>query len=102
MIGHFTRDAALLTVVFRTTNRGDGLSRTLIQRILRPPKDAASAFNFQWGKTMRDGTDHPMTAENDTIGMATCPIRAICAKLEYNGGVLFPEGLPTAERGSVY
>ena len=31
------RDIALYAVAFRTTNRGDELSRTLIQRILRLP-----------------------------------------------------------------
>ena len=43
-IGQLARDIALLTVASSTTNRGDGLSRTLIQRILRPPNNAASAL----------------------------------------------------------
>ena len=51
---------------------------------------------------MQDGADHPMTVENDTTCMATCPIRAVCAKLEHDGSVPFPEDLPTAERGNVH
>ena len=52
------RDLALFTVAFETTKRGDELSRTLIQRILRIPNRSGFLFNFQWGKTMRDVADH--------------------------------------------
>ena len=51
---------------------------------------------------MRDDEDYPMTVENDTKCMATCLIRAVCAKLEHDGGLPFPEDLPTAEHGNVY
>ena len=51
---------------------------------------------------MRDGADHPMTVENDTKCMPTCPIRAVCAKLEHDGSVPFPEDLPTARRKNVH
>ena len=52
---------------------------------------------------MRDGDDHHMTVENDTKCMATCPIRAVYAKLEHDSGsVPFPEDLSTAERGNVH
>ena len=71
------RDIALFTVAFSTTKRGDGLSRTLIQRILRLPNECDLPFNFQWGKTMRDGTDHLMTVEYDTKRMTACPVRAV-------------------------
>ena len=71
------RDIALFTVVFSTLERGDGLSRTLIQRILRLPNECGFLFNFQWRKTMRDGADHLMTVEYDTKRMTTCPIRAV-------------------------
>ena len=64
--GQLARDMALFTVAFRTIEREDGLSRTLIQRILRPPNKRALFFSFQRGKTMRDGTDHPMTVQYDT------------------------------------
>ena len=50
------RDFALFTVTFETAKRGDELSRTLIPRILRRPNLSGFLFNFQWGKTMRDGT----------------------------------------------
>ena len=63
----FARDIALFTVVaFNTFKRGDRLSRTLIQRILRLPNECGFLFNFQWGETMRDGADHLMTVEYDT------------------------------------
>ena len=55
------RDIALFTVAFSTTKRGDGLSRTLIQRILRLPNECGFLFDFQWGKTMRGGANHLMT-----------------------------------------
>ena len=71
------RDIALFTVAFSTLKRGDGLSRTLIQRTLRLPNECGFLFNFQWGKTMRDGADHLMTVEYDTKRMTTCPIRAV-------------------------
>ena len=71
------RDIALFTVAFSTLKRGDGLSRTLIQRILRLPNECGFLFNFQWGKTMRDGADHLMTVESDTKRLTTCPIRAV-------------------------
>ena len=43
----FARDIALFTVAFSTLERGDGLSRTLIQRILRLPNECGSLFIFQ-------------------------------------------------------
>ena len=51
---------------------------------------------------MRDGADYPMAEEYETKCMATCPIRAVCAKLEHDGSVHFFEDLPTAERGNVH
>ena len=41
------RDIALFTVAFSTLERGDELSRTLIQRILRLSNECGSLFNFQ-------------------------------------------------------
>ena len=73
----FASDIALFTVAFSTLKRGDGLSRTLIQRRSRLPNECCFLFNFQWGKTMRDGVDHLMTVEYDTRRMTTCPIRAV-------------------------
>ena len=72
------RDLALLTVAFETTKRGDELSRTLIQRILRLPNLSGFLFNFQRGKTMRDGTDHLFisVAYNHEC-LATCPVTAV-------------------------
>ena len=73
----FARNIALITAAFNTLKRGDGLSRTLTQRILRLPNECGFLFNFQWGKTIRDGADHIMTVEYDTKRMTTCPIRAV-------------------------
>ena len=93
------RDIALFTVAFSTLKRGDGLSRTLIQRILRLPNECGFLFNFQWGKTMRDGADHLMTVEYDTKRMTTSPTRraveqyiAVGTALGWNmtQGYLFP------------
>ena len=77
MIGVLARDIALFTVALSTLKGGDGLSRIFIQRILRLPNECGFLFNFQWGKTMRDGADHFMTVEYDTKRMTTCPIRAV-------------------------
>ena len=52
------RDLALFMVAFETTKLGGELSRTLTQRILRLPNLSGFLFNFQCGKTMRDGADH--------------------------------------------
>ena len=73
----FARNIALFTVAYNTLKRGDGLSRTLTQRILRLPNECDFLFNFQWGKTMRNGADRLMTVEYDTKRMTTCPIRAV-------------------------
>ena len=73
----FARDFALFTVAFNTLEKGHGLSRTLIQRILRLPNECGFLVNFQWGKTMRDGADHLMTVQYDTKRMRTRRIRAV-------------------------
>ena len=71
------RDIALFTVAFSTLKRGDRLSRTLLQQILRLPNECVFLFDFQWGETMRDGADYLMTKEYDTKRMTTCPVRAV-------------------------
>lgn len=71
------RNIALFTVAFSTTKRGDELTRTLIQRILRLPNRCGFLFNFQWGKTLRDGSDHLLTVPYDEKYISTCPILAI-------------------------
>lgn len=71
------RNIALFTVAFSTTKRGDELTRTLIQRILRLPNKCGFLFNFQWGKTMRDGSDHLLTIPYEERHYGTCPILAI-------------------------
>lgn len=71
------RDIALFTVAFGSTKRGDELSRTLIQRILRLPNDSGLLFNFQWGKTMRDGADHLLSVSYNSRHPAICPVRAV-------------------------
>ena len=73
----FAWNIALFTVAYNTLKRGDGLSRTLTQRISRLPNECGFPFNFQRGKTMRNGADHLMTVEYDTKRMTTCPIRAV-------------------------
>ena len=70
------RDIALYAVAFRTTKRGDILSRILIQRILRLPNESRLLFNFPWGKTMRDGADHILSTY-DNHSLAICPVRAV-------------------------
>jgi len=52
------RDIAVFTVAFSTTKRGDELTRTLIQRILRLPNRSGLLFNFQWGKWGRPPTTY--------------------------------------------
>ena len=44
------RDIALFTVAFSTLKRGDGLSRILIQRILRLPNECASSLISNGGR----------------------------------------------------
>ena len=34
-------------------------------------------FNFQWGKTLRDGSDHLITVPYEDSCVATCPVRAV-------------------------
>ena len=46
------RDKALYAIAFRTTKRGDELSRTLIQRILRLPHESGLIFSFSVGEKL--------------------------------------------------
>lgn len=52
------RDIAFDTVVFSSTKREDELVNTLIKRIRRLPNKSGLLFNCQWGKILRDGSDH--------------------------------------------
>ena len=71
------RDIALFTLAFSTTKRGDELSRTATQRMLRLSNECGFLFNFQWAKAMRDGAGHLMTVEYDTKRMTACPVREV-------------------------
>ena len=102
------RDIAVFTVVaFSTTKRGDELTRTLIQRILRLPNRSGLLFNFQWGKTLRDGADHLLTVPYTEDFVATCPVKAVEQFIavgthlswDMTTGYLFPAILPAAEVG---
>lgn len=92
------RDIAFFTVAFSTTKRGAELTHTLVQRILRLPNQSGLMFNFQWGKTQRDGADHILTIPYDLKVIEICPIRAIeqlvavatCVGWDMTKGYLFP------------
>ena len=71
------RNIALFTVAFSTTTRGDELTWTLMQRILRLPNRSGLMFTFQWGKTLRDGSDHLITGPYGEECVATCPVRTV-------------------------
>ena len=100
------RNIALFTVAFSTTKRGDELTRTLIQRVLRLPNRSGFMFNFQWGETMRDGADHLITIPLEEGNLATCPIRAVGpwiavgtnAGWDMTQGYLFPHITAGADR----
>ncbi|CAM9646805.1 unnamed protein product, partial [Sphacelaria rigidula] len=105
------RDIALFTVAFSTTKRGNELTRTLIQRILRLPNHSGFMFNFQWGKALRGGADHLLTVPYDELYPATCPVRAVEQRVKVGTsmgwnmtrGYLFPQidtSTTTPTRGS--
>ena len=72
------RDIAFFAVAFSTTKRGTELTHTLIQRILRLPNQSGLMFNFQWGKTQRDGADHiVITVPYEESEVSICPVRAV-------------------------
>ena len=71
------RDLTLFTVAFETTKRGDKVSRTLIQRILRLPNLSGFLLNFQWGKIMGDGADHHISVAYNYECLATCLVTAV-------------------------
>ena len=71
------RDLTLFTVAFETKKRGDKLSRTLIQHILRLPNLSGFLFNIQWGKTMKDGANHLISVAYNHECLATCPVTAL-------------------------
>ena len=64
-------------MAFSTTKRGAELTATLIQRIVRLPNTSGLMFNFQYGKTQRDGADHILTVPYDEEYVAVCPARAV-------------------------
>ncbi len=100
------RDIAFYTVAFSTTKRGDELVNTLIQRIMRLPNKSGLIFNFQWGKTQRDGADHHVAVGYDSENLTLCPVRAVEQYVEVGkalgwdmtAGYLFPV---IADRGGV-
>ena len=102
------RDLALITVAFETTKRRDELNRTLIQRILRLPNLSGFLFSFQWGKTMRDGADHPISVAYNHECLATCPVTAVeqlvaigsAINWDMTRGYLFPSISRDAEGGA--
>ena len=101
------RDLALFTVAFETTKRGDEL-RTLIQRILRLPNLSGFLFNFQWGKTTGDGTDHLILVAYIHVCLVTCPVMAVEQLIavrsaigwDMTRGYLFPSISRDAEGGA--
>ena len=70
------RDIAFLAVAFSTTKMGIELTNTLIQRVLRLSNESGLLFNFQWGKTLRDGADHSTSVPYDEKYVTVCPVRA--------------------------
>ena len=102
------RDLALFKLAFETTKRGDELSRTLIQRILRLPNLIGFLFNFQWGKTMRDGADHLISVAYNHECLTTCPVTAVKPLVaigsaivwDMTRGYLFPSISRDAEGGA--
>ena len=101
-------DLALFTVAFEITKRVDELSRTLIERIIRPPNLSGFLFNFQWGKTMRDGVDHLISVAYNHECLATCPVTAVGQLITVGSvigwdttrGYLFPSISRAAEGGA--
>ena len=81
------RDIAFFTVAFSTTKRGAELTASLIQRILRLPNKSGLMFNFQYGKTQRDGADHILTVPYDEENVAVCPVRAVTQLIDIGKGV---------------
>ena len=73
----FAHDPALFTAALESTKRGDELSHLLIQRILGLPNFSGVLFNFQWGKTMRDGADHFISVPYNHECLATCPVTTV-------------------------
>ena len=57
--------------------RGDELTRTLIQRILTLQNRSGFTFNCERGKTMRDGADHLIASPYEEVCVATCPVKAV-------------------------
>ena len=73
----FAHDPVLFTAALESTKRGDELSHMLIQRILGLPNLSGVLFNFQWGKTMRDGADHLISVAYNHECLATCPVTTV-------------------------
>ena len=102
------RELALFTVAFETTKRGDELSHTLIQRILRLPNLSRFLFNFQWGKAIRGGGDYLISVAYNHECLATYPVKAVEHLItvgsvigwDMTRGYLFPSIARDAEGGA--
>ena len=102
------RDLALFALAFETAKRGDELSRTLIQRILRLPNLSGILFNFQRGKTMRDWADRLISVAYNHECLATYPVTAVEQLVaigsvigwDMTRGYLFPSISRDAEGGA--
>ena len=98
---------ALFMVAFETTKCVDELSRTLIQRSLRLPNLSGFLFDFQWGKTMKDGADHLILVAYNYECLATCSVKAVEQLIAVGSaigwdmiqGYLFPSIVRDAEGG---
>ena len=64
-------------MAFEITRRGDELSCTLIECILRSPNLSEFLFNFLWGKIMRDGADHLVSVVYNLECLVTCLVMAV-------------------------
>ena len=102
------RDLALFMVTFETTKRGDELSRTLIKRILKLPNLCGFLFNFQWGNTVKDRTNHLISVACNHECLVTYPVAAVKQLItvgsamgwDMTRGCLFPSISRDAEGGT--
>ena len=73
----YARDMALFAIAFRTGSRGSDLAKPLAAQVLCLPSSQGIVLNFQFTKTVRDGTPHASLLPPDKDMPETCVVAAM-------------------------
>lgn len=73
----YRRNIALFTIALSTTNRGNELTRTFMQRISQAAKTAVILGLNCNGVRRKDGANSFITTASEEVRLASCPIKGV-------------------------